>query len=129
MGRGLLYGLSASKIWANCLSFFGPFGPFGLIFNIYLTSGFIIDENGIENFDRFYNTDHRQFQNIVQRRIEYLEFRYIAYPQEREQLMALTNELLRQPGFLEIFNYFPFDVTTPGFGQFIKSIIEESGEV
>ena len=65
----------------------------------------------------------------MQRRIEYLEFRYIAYPQEREQLMALTNELLRQPGFLEIFNYFPYDVTTPGFGQFIKSIIEELAEV
>ena len=62
-------------------------------------------------------------------RIEYLKFRYIAYPQEREQLMALTNELLRQPGFLEIFNYFPYDVTTPGFGQFIKLIIEEFGEV
>ena len=65
----------------------------------------------------------------MQRRIEYLEFRYIAYPREREQLMVLANELLRQPGFLEIFNYFPYDVTTPGFGQFIKSIIEELAEV
>ena len=83
----------------------------------------------LENFDRFYNTDHRQFQNIVQRRIEYLEFRYIAYPREREQLMVLANELLRQPGFLEIFNYFPYDASPPGFGEFIKSIIHEFGEV
>ena len=108
---------------------FGPAAYQSDVTDILVRVGQFIDENGIENFDRFYNTDHRQFQNIVQRRIEYLEFRYIAYPQEREQLMALTNELLRQLGFLEIFNYFPYDVTTPGFGQFIKSIIEELAEV
>ena len=43
--------------------------------------------------------------------------------------MALANELLRQSGFIEVFSYFPYDVSTPGFGQFIKSIIEELGEV
>ena len=108
---------------------FGPAAYQSDVTDIVVRVGQFIEENGMQNFDRFYNADHRQFQNIVQRRISYIQFQYIAYPQEREQLKTLVNELLRQPGFLEIFNYFPFDVTTPGFGQFIKSIIEESGEV
>ena len=103
---------------------FGPAAYESEVTNILVKVGEFIENNGMENFDNYYNTDHRQFQNIVQRRIDYLDFQYRAYPRERQQLEAMTVALLLQPGFVEIFNYFPYGTTTPGFEQFIKLIIE-----